>query len=136
MENIRPIKTENDYKWAIAEITGYFEHQPEPGTPEADRFDVLATLIEAYENEHYPIAEMDPIAAIAAHMEMRGLKQTSLAEVLGSAPRASEILKRRRHLTVEMIHKLTSEWGIPAGILVRPYHLANASVAKSRRTAR
>ena len=70
MENIRPIKTEADYDWAIGEIAAYFENQPGLGTPEAARFDVLATLIEAYEDIHYPMSPPDPVEAIKAHMEM------------------------------------------------------------------
>lgn len=125
MENIRPIKTDADYEWAIAEITRYFDNQPDVGSPDGDRFDVLATLIEAYENEHYPISAPDPVFAINAHMEMLDLPRKALAEVLGSAPRASEILNRRRALTVDMIFELNKRWHIPAEVLIQPYHLAN-----------
>ena len=134
MDNIRPIRTDEDYDWAISEITKYFEKQPEPGTPDGDRFDVLATLIEAFENAYHPIQELDPVDAIAAHMEMNGLKQRTLAEVLGSSSRASEILKRKRPLTVEMIHKIASQWGIPADLLVRPYHLVGSKTPPTRRS--
>jgi HTH-type transcriptional regulator/antitoxin HigA len=108
MDDIRPIRTEADYEWALAEIARYFDDQPEPGSPEADRFDVLATLIEAYENRHYPISTPDPVAAIAGHMEMRGLDQSDLAKVLGSRSRASEVLNRKRHLTLDMVHRLNT----------------------------
>ncbi|WP_202315181.1 helix-turn-helix domain-containing protein [Mesorhizobium sp. L-8-10] len=124
MENIRPIRNEDDYNWALAEITRYFENQPEVGTPDGDRFDVLATLIEAYENERYPIEAPDPVSAIKAHMEAHELTQATLADLLGSRPRASEILNRRRALTTEMIYRLNREWRIPAEILIQPYHLA------------
>ncbi|MEP7453746.1 type II toxin-antitoxin system HigA family antitoxin [Phyllobacterium sp. SB3] len=127
MKDIRPIKTEDDYNWAIAEITHYFDRQPKPGTPDGDRFDVLATLIEAYEDEHYPISAPDPVSTIAAHMEMAGLNQKALAEVLGSAPRASEIMARKRALTLDMVFKLHQQWHIPAEALIQPYHLANNS---------
>ncbi|MBP0685813.1 hypothetical protein J8J21_22465, partial [Mycobacterium tuberculosis] len=80
------------------------------GTPEGDRFDVLAILIEAYEDEHYPIPALDPISTIAAHMEMAGLSRRALAEVLGSAPRASEVMARKRALTMDMVLKLNREW--------------------------
>ena len=123
MENIRPLKTHEDYEWAIDEVTRYFENEPEPGTAESDRFDVLSTLIEAYEDKHYPIEEPDPVSAIAAHMAMTGAKQVALAKIVGSPSRASEILNRKRPLTVEMIYKISHEWGIPTDILVRPYHL-------------
>lgn len=134
--DVRPIKTQDDYNWAIAEITRYFENEPVIGSPDGDRFDVLATLVEAYEDEHYPIETPDPVSAIVAHMEMAGLKQSALAEVLGSRSRASEILNRRRALTMEMAYKINREWYIPADILIRPYHLTNeGSSAKTGMTA-
>ncbi|MBZ9998365.1 type II toxin-antitoxin system HigA family antitoxin [Mesorhizobium sp. BH1-1-4] len=124
MENIRPIKTEADYYWAIAEITKYFENEPEVGSLDGDRFDVLATLIEAYEDKHYPIQAPDPVEAIHSHMQLFNLSRKALAEVIGSSPRATEVLNRKRALTLDMIFKLNKEWNIPAEILVRPYHLA------------
>ena len=87
MENIRPIKTEADYDWAIAEITRYFENEPEVGSADGDRFDVLATLIEAYEDKHYPIEAPDPVEAIRSHMELFKLSRKALADVIGSSPR-------------------------------------------------
>lgn len=135
MDNIRPIKTEEDYNWAIAEITRYFENEPEPGSPDGNRFDVLATLIEAYEDKHYPIKAPDPVAAISAHMEMAGLKQTMLADVIGSRSRASEVLNRKRPLSLDMILKLNREWHIPAEILIQPYHLADQDQSKERKRA-
>lgn len=135
MDNIRPIKNDADYAWAIAEITRYFENEPEIGSPDGDRFDVLATLIEAYEDKHYPISAPDPVEAIVAHMEMAGLKQSTLAEVLGSRSRASEILRRKRPLTLDMAHKLHKAWHIPAEALLQPYHLADAAARKPVRSA-
>ncbi|HEY4344668.1 MAG TPA: XRE family transcriptional regulator [Parvibaculum sp.] len=123
MKDIRPIRTEADYEWAVAEVTKYFDKQPEVGSPDGDRFDVLATLIEAYEDRYYPITAPDPVSAIQAYMDMSDLKQSALATILGSRPRASEVLGRKRALTVEMIYKLTREWPIPAEVLVQPYHL-------------
>lgn len=73
--DVRPIRTEADYQWALAEIAPYFDNQPEPGTPEADRFDVLADLIEAYEDRHHPIPEADPVDLLKAHMEATGRTQ-------------------------------------------------------------
>ncbi|MDX8535200.1 XRE family transcriptional regulator [Mesorhizobium sp. VK25A] len=125
MENIRPIKTEADYDWAIAEIAHYFEEEPAVGSPEADRFDVLAALIEAYEAKHYPIEEPDPVDAIVAHMEMANLNRAALVQLLGSSSRASEILSRKRAITMDMAFKLNRAWHIPAEILIHPYHLAN-----------
>ena len=125
MENIRPIRTEDDYDWALREIARYFDDQPEIGSPGADRFDVLAALIEDYENKHYPISAPDPVSAIQAHMQMADLKQTALAEILGSRSRASEVLSRKRALTLDMAYKINKAWKIPAEILVQPYHLAS-----------
>ncbi|MEZ2329627.1 type II toxin-antitoxin system HigA family antitoxin [Mesorhizobium sp. RCC_202] len=124
MENIRPIKTEADYDWAIAEITKYFENEPEVGSADGDRFDVLATLIEAYEDKHYPIEAPDPVEAIRSHMDLFNLPRKALADVIGSSPRATEVLSRKRALTMDMVFKLNKEWHIPAEVLVRPYHLA------------
>ncbi|ABL68379.1 helix-turn-helix domain-containing protein [Paracoccus denitrificans] len=121
--DVRPIRTEADYQWALAEIAPYFDNQPEPGTPEADRFDVLADLIEAYEDRHHPIPEADPVDLLKAHMEATGRTQADLGRLLGSTPRASEVVNRKRALTVAMIHKISTEWGLPADCLVRPYHL-------------
>ncbi len=124
MENIRPIKTEADYDWAIAEITRYFENEPEVGSADGDRFDVLATLIEAYEDKHYPIEAPDPVEAIRSHMELFNLSRKALADVIGSSPRATEVLNRKRALTMDMVFRLNREWHIPAEVLVQPYHLA------------
>lgn len=123
MKNIRAIRTEADYDWALGEIEKYFLKEPEPGTSAAERFDVLAALIEAYEAKRWPIEPADPIDAICYRMEVSGLKQSDLAELLGSASRASEILNRKRALTTEMIHKISQQWSIPAESLVRPYRL-------------
>jgi len=122
--DIRPIKTDADYEWALAEVTHYFEQQPEPGSTEGDRFDVLSDLIAAYEERHFPLPDADPVEALRAFLEATGRTQQDLAALLGSAPRASEVLRRKRALTVDMIGKLSKEWGIPADVLVRPYRLA------------
>jgi HTH-type transcriptional regulator/antitoxin HigA len=124
MDNIRPIRNDDDLQWAIAEVSRYFDVQPAPGTPEANRFDLLSDLIEAYEAKHYRIEAPEPVETIKAHMEMAGRTQSDLAELFGSRSRASEVLSKRRALTVDMIHKLNKEWGIPADYLVMPYHLA------------
>lgn len=122
--DIRPIKTEQDYEWALSEVTRYFDDQPEPGSPEGDRFDVLSDLIAAYEDRHFPLPDADPVEVLSAFLVETGKTQRDLAELLGSAPRASEILRRKRALTVGMINRLNKEWGVPAEVLVRPYHLA------------
>lgn len=122
--DMRAIRTEADYDWALREIERYFDDQPEPGTHEADRFDVLATLLKVYEDEHHPIPPPDPVETIKQWMAFRDFSQSDLALLIGSRSRASEVLNRKRALTMDMVHKLSSEWGIPADALVTPYHLA------------
>lgn len=123
MKNIRLLRTEADYDWALSEIARYFESPPAARTLEADRFDLLATVIEAYEAKHWPIEPADAIDAIRYRMETAGYTQADLARVLGSRPRASEIMNRKRALTIPMAYKLHREWNIPAESLIRPYHL-------------
>lgn len=120
---IRPLRNEEDYDWALAEIAPYFDRPPTLGTSDADRFDLLATVIEAYEAKHWPIEAADPIDAIRYRMETAGYTQADLARLLGSRPRASEIMSRKRALTIPMAYKLHREWNIPAETLIRPYHL-------------
>jgi HTH-type transcriptional regulator/antitoxin HigA len=123
MNDIRPIRTEEDYSWALAEVEQYFDQEPEPGTPESDRFEVLTTLIEAYEEKHWPIEAPDPVDMIRYAIEEMGHSQTELAELLGSRSRASEILNRKRPLTMKAAYKLHTLWHLPAAALIRPYHL-------------
>ena len=126
MDNIRPIRTDADLEWAISEIEPYFDRPPEKGSAEADRFDVLSDLIEAYESRSFAADDMEPIELLSSFMELTDRSQGDLAEVLGSRSRASEILNRKRALTVEMIFKIREAWGIPADCLVKPYPLAVA----------
>src|SRR5881394_1319799 len=93
---IRPLRSEADYDGALAEIERYFEREPAPGTPDADRFDLLALVIEDYEKRHWPIEAPDPVEAIRYRMESGGYSQSDLGRLLGSRQRASEILSRRR----------------------------------------
>jgi HTH-type transcriptional regulator/antitoxin HigA len=116
--DVRPIKSHADYEWALKEIEAYFDNEPEPGTPDGDRFDVLADLIEAYENRTSPIEAVTPTEALKAFMEMRNFQQTDLAEVLGSKSRASEVLSGERRLSLEMIRRISSSWHIPADVLI------------------
>ncbi len=118
--DIRAIRTEADYDWALAEIAPYFEREPAPGTPEAERFDVLAALIDRYEAAHWPIDPPDPVEAIRYRMEITGLGQADLARLLGSRSRASEILARKRGLTLEQARILHREWHVPAEALLQP----------------
>lgn len=121
MKNIRPIRSEEDLTWALAEIERYFEREPKPGTPEADRFDVLSTLIEAYENQHWAIDAGDPVETVKAVMEARGLSQAELATLWNSRSRASEFLCRKRMITKDQAWALHTAWGIPAELLIAPY---------------
>ncbi|MDQ0467676.1 helix-turn-helix domain-containing protein [Labrys wisconsinensis] len=127
MDNIRPIRTEADYEWALAEVAPYFDREPEPGSPESDRFLVLVDLISAYEEKHYPMPDPDPIDMIRHVMEQKGYAQKDFADLLGSKSRASEILKRKRPLTMNQAYKLNREWGVPAEALIRPYHTGDAA---------
>jgi HTH-type transcriptional regulator/antitoxin HigA len=123
-KTIKPIKTEADYDAALAEIETLME--AEADTPEGDRLAVLAALVAAYEEQAWPIDAPDPIAAIRYKMETDGLKQSDLAAVLGSRSRASEVLQRRRPLTLGMIRDLHAKWGIPAESLLKPYRLSKS----------
>ena len=125
MKNIRPLYSETDYDWALEEIEKYFINEPTLGSPGAARFDVLAALIENYELQYWPIDHADPIEILRYKMQISGFTQSDLAELLGSAPRASEILNRKRALTTEMIYKISTNWKIPADSLIKPYHLNN-----------
>ena len=117
--DIRPIKTETDYRAALAEIETLFDAVP--NTPEGDRLDVLTTLVEAYEAQHYEITPPDPVEAILYHLESRGLSRRDLEPYMGSRGRVSEVLNRKRPLTLEMIRKLHDSLGIPAEVLIQPY---------------
>jgi HTH-type transcriptional regulator/antitoxin HigA len=117
--DIRPIKTEADYQAALAEVERLFA--AEPDTPEGDRLDILTTLLEAYEVQTAPIATPDPIEAIVYHLESRGLSRRDLEPYVGSRARVSEVLNRKRTLTLEMIRRLHTGLGIPAEVLIQPY---------------
>lgn len=121
MQNIRPIKSEADYDWALAELEAYFDHLPEPGSEAADRFDVLTDLVTAYEARHHAIDDLDPVDFLDGYMQNHGYGRADLAGVLGSISRASEIMLRRRPLTLVMIQRLVEAWSVPAEVLVRPY---------------
>lgn len=122
---IKPIKTEADYEVALAEIERLFEAAP--GTPEADRLEVLTTLVEAYEDQHYPLPPPDPIETIFYYMESRGLSRRDLEPYLGSRARVSEVLNRKRPLSLQMIRKLSGGLGIPAEVLIQPYQSKQAA---------
>ncbi len=114
---IRPIKTNADYKAALKDIETLMEAKK--GSPGADRLDVLATLVEAYEERRFPIEAPDPIEAIQFRMEQMGLTRKDLEPILGSRARVSEILNRKRPLTLPMIRRLVAELKIPADVLIQ-----------------
>jgi HTH-type transcriptional regulator/antitoxin HigA len=118
---IKPIHSENDYEAALKEIERLFD--AEPGTPEGDKLEILAVLVEAYENEHYSIPLPDPIEAIEYHMERLGLTRKDLEIYIGGPSRVSEILNRKRPLNVRMIRGLSAGLGIPIEVLAHAYEL-------------
>lgn len=120
MRNIRPIHSESDYRDALQEVSAYFDHEPEPepGSDDGDRFEILATLIESYEARHFPIDLPDPIDAIKFRMEQSGLAIKDLEPMIGKPNRVYEVLNRKRPLTLAMIRRLHQGLGIPAAVLV------------------
>ncbi|MDP2811156.1 MAG: transcriptional regulator [Rhodocyclaceae bacterium] len=125
--DIRPIRTEDDYKRAMGEVSALFENEPEPGTPDGDRFEILLTLVEAYEAKHFPVDLPDPVEAIKFRMEQAGLTAKDLVPVIGRLNRVYEILSRKRPLTLAMIWRLHERLGIPAESLIRPHKGAMAA---------
>lgn len=122
---IKPIRNEADYDAALDAIDGLMG--ADPNTPDGDTLEVLVTLVEAYESERWPMEAPDPVSVIEHVMEARGLLQKDLAALIGSQPRASEVLSRRRPLTLPMIRALSREWKLPADTLVAEYDLAGGA---------
>lgn len=116
--DIKPIKTDADHDAALREIEVLWGAAD--GTAKGDRLDVLATLVEAYEEKRWPIEDMDPVAAIEAAMAHDGHTRADLAILIGDS-RATEILKRQRSLTLPMIRRIAKEWHVPERLLVREY---------------
>ena len=119
---IKPIRTKKDYLAALKEIERLFEARS--GTADGDRLEVLTTLVTAYEEKHHAVPLPNPIDAIQHYMESRGLTRRDLEKFLGSRARVSEVLNRRRALTMEMIRNLHKGLGIPAEVLIQPYRMA------------
>lgn len=117
--NIRPIRNEQDYKAALKEVSLLFENPPEPNTPEGDQFEVMLTLIESYESKHFPVELPDPVEAIKFRMEQSGLTVRDLTAAIGHPNRVYEVLNRKRNLTLPMIRRLHSLFGIPAECLIK-----------------
>jgi HTH-type transcriptional regulator / antitoxin HigA len=118
LREIRPIRTEADYEASLSEMERLWGAGL--GTPEGDRLDVLATLVDAYETAHFPIDPPDPIDAITFRMEQQGLTRQDLEPMIGSRARVTEVLNRKRSLSIAMIRRLHEQLGIPADILIRP----------------
>ena len=116
--NIHPIRTKADHKRALREVSAYFDNQPEPGSEDGDRFEILLTLLEAFEAKHFPIEAPDPIEAIRFRMEQGGLTVKDLVPSIGQPNRVYEVLNRKRGLTLEMIRNLHRNLGIPAESLI------------------
>lgn len=117
--DIRPIKKDMDYTAALTEIELLFDASP--GTPEGDRLEVLTALVEGYEDRYYDIPAPDPIEALSYYMESRDLSRKDLEPFIGSRARVSEILTKKRPLTLSMIRRLHSSLGISAEVLIAPY---------------
>ena len=122
---IKPIRTQADHEAALTEV----EHLwgAKSGTPRGDRLDVLATLIEAYEERHYPMDPPDPIEAIRFRMEQQGLTRRDLEAMIGTRTRIAEVLSRKRGLSIAMIRRLHEKLGIPAEVLIRPSRKGEAA---------
>src|SRR6267154_5810467 len=118
MADVKPIRSEADYEAALAEVERLWGAKS--GTPRGDRLDVLATLIDSYESEHYPIDPPDPIEAIKFRMEQQNLTRKDLEGILGTRTRVAEVLNRRRGLSINMIRRLHDKLGISAEVLIRP----------------
>ncbi len=118
--NIRPIRTAADYRRTLREVAMLVEQDPRRDSPEGERLDVLATLVEAWERRHYPIAPPDAVEAIKFRMEQLGLTPRDLTPMIGRTNRVYEVLARRRPLTMAMVWRLHEQLGVPAESLIRP----------------
>lgn len=120
--NIKPIKTEKDYDEALQRLDVLFDSPA--GYPESDEADILALLVEDYEKVHYQIDVPDPVEAIKIRMEQMNLKQSDLINEFGSKSRVSEVLNRKRKLSVEMIRRLSVKLNLPVKVLIKDYNLS------------
>lgn len=116
---IKPIKTKRDYAQALTRLELTFDAKK--GTPKGDELEILGMLVDNYENEHFPIGFPDPVEAIKFRMEQLGYNQSDLANVVGLKSRASEILNRKRKLSLEMIRQIHEGLNIPTEVLIQAY---------------
>jgi HTH-type transcriptional regulator/antitoxin HigA len=123
--DVKPIRSEADYNAALAELERLWGARS--GTPDGDRLDVLATLINVYEDAHFPIDEPDPIEAIKFRMEQQGLTRKDLEPLIGTRTRVAEVLNRKRSLSIAMIRRIHAKLGIPAAVLIRPSRVKRAA---------
>jgi HTH-type transcriptional regulator/antitoxin HigA len=130
MPDLKPIRTEEDYDVALSEVERLWGAKL--GTPEGDRLDVLATLIDSYEQAQYPMDSPDPIEAIKFRMSQQKLTRKQLEPMVGTRTRVAEVLNRRRSLSISMIRRLHSTLGISAEVLIRP---SRTAVARKRQLA-
>ncbi len=121
MVNVNPVRTEQEYEAALSEIDGLMSAAA--GTPEGDRLDVLVTLVEAYERRHHPIEAPNPVELIKFVMEQQGLDREDLRPMIGARNRVSEILNKKRALSLHMIRRLHADLGLPTDALVAEYQL-------------
>lgn len=129
-DRLSPIRDDSDHRAALAEIDSLWGAPK--GTPKGDRLEVLMTLADLYERTRWPDEDIDPIDAIKVRMENAGHSRKDFEKIVGSSGRASEILNRKRHLTLAMIWKLVRRWKIPAEVLVRPYALSARATSVKR----
>ena len=125
MMDVRPLHNEQDYDWAIREVTRYFDSEPAIGTEDGNRFEVLSTLIKDYEDKHFSTLHGDPVDVLHFAIESMGKTQAELGNLIGRN-RASEILNCVRPLTLEMIRTISAEWHIPLDALTPQYQLTRA----------
>ena len=117
--SIKPIKTESDYNAALLRLETIFDAKP--GTSKGDELEILSLLVDRFENENFPIDLPDPIEAIKFRMEQLGLRQKDLAQTLGFKSRVSEVLNKKRKLSLDMIRRLHDQLNIPTRILIKEY---------------
>jgi len=116
--NINPIRTHADYAAALREISVLMDSDPELGSPDGDRLDILVTLVQTYEAKHVPMTAPDPVEAIKFRMDQSGLSVKDLEPIIGRSNRVYEVLNRKRPLTLAMIRRLHKQLGIPAHVLI------------------
>ncbi len=127
---IQPLRNKTDYEAALNRVEGLMS--AEPGTTQGDELELLTMLVERYEQRHHAIEAPDPVEFLKNTMEFRGIGQNSLALVLKSRSRASEILNRRRPLTLDQIRKIASAWQVPSDALIGQYEVVGDSVIRDR----